>query len=82
MTTPVRSRASRSSGYMRGDVGWWRPAGGCDHDECGFAELDVEAWLAELDDPITRILASYDESDASVGGVPDDPLAAAPTLDV
>ena len=35
--------------------GWWRPAGGCDHDVCDFTELDVAAWRALRDDPRERL---------------------------
>ena len=41
--------------------GRWRPAGGCDHDVCDFAELDVAAWRARQDDPEERLLRLVDE---------------------
>lgn len=37
-------------------LGWWRPAHGCDHDDCDFAALDVAIWLAKQDDPGERLL--------------------------
>jgi hypothetical protein len=37
-------------------LGWWRPAHGCDHDDCDFAALDVDVWLARQDDPGERLL--------------------------
>jgi hypothetical protein len=37
-------------------LGWWRPAHGCDHDDCDFAALDVDLWLARQDDPGERLL--------------------------
>jgi hypothetical protein len=37
-------------------LGWWRPAHGCDHDDCDFAALDVAVWLTKQDDPAERLL--------------------------
>jgi len=36
-------------------LGWWRPANGCDHDDCSFVELDVAVWRANQDDPEKRL---------------------------
>ena len=44
------------AGMRAPTLGWWRPAHGCDHDDCDFAALDVTAWLAKQDDPGERVL--------------------------
>ena len=50
MTPPTRSRWPTVPRCACGDVGPWRPSGGCEHDECELVELEVEAWrVADLD---------------------------------
>lgn len=41
-------------------LGWWRPANGCDHDDCSFVELDVAVWRADQDDPEGRLLRLFE----------------------
>ena len=79
---PTRPRLPTSPRCTGGNVGWWRPSGGCDHDECEFAELDVGAWRAELEDPITRLLARYGNSSDPVAGPTSISLATDPMLAV
>ena len=55
---------------MCGDVGPWRPSGGCEHDECELVELEVEAWRTEPEDQITGIPAMCDFG-TGVGAVVD-----------
>ncbi len=58
-------------------VGWWRPAHGCDHDDCDFTELDVAVWLTNQDRPAERLrrLAEALLVDAVVGeGGGDQPI--------
>lgn len=60
MSIPTRSRWPTLPRCARGDVGPWRPPGGCEHDECELIEREVEAWRTGLEDPTTRILTRYD----------------------
>jgi hypothetical protein len=41
-------------------LGWWRPANGCDHDDCSFVELDVAVWRSDRDDPEERLLRLFE----------------------
>lgn len=49
-------RAPLGAGMRAPTLGWWRPAHGCEHDDCDFAALDLAIWLAKRDDPGERLL--------------------------